>query len=755
MSSYPLGKQIEAILCNAGMAVIGFDSELSVVHWDQSAVQVFGLSADDMLGQPVSRMVDKNDQADFLRFIQACKTSSEASDLVVNCIDKQGYSRQMEIIVLQEADDSDSYTAVFKDICSQKEVSSAVEEFESRFKTLYENMPGGMLIIGQDYLIRDVNSRACEITGYTRDELIGQLCDTVCPKGSTSKKCPIWEEHQCEFSGMDTTIKIKNGTKKPILKNAKRIWMQGEEYILENFQDVSSLKEIQDALAVSEAKYRLLADNTLDTIWVMSMDLVFTYVNPSAETLSGYPTESIIGTHLSEFVDPEQFVILDKILAEIIRNREKDISQVFETSIRHKNGTNVPVEFICKVVLNEDGTLKHLQGTARDILERKELSKQLRQSQKMEAVGQLAGGIAHDFNNLLQVIRGYLELATEEMGRNHPSLVSLNEIGNACSRATRLVRKLLAFSKQQILKAQRLDLNYVINDLMDILRRTITERVSLEFKPCHDLGYVYADHSMIEQILLNLCLNAKDSISGEGKFTLETSNVTIDQEFTSRNHWAKPGKYVLVTATDTGSGMSSEIAGKAFEPFFSTKEVTKGSGLGLSMVYGLIAQHEGMVNLSSQLGVGTTVKMYLPRIEEHKSIKKKHPITDPPDKTIRILIAEDDPIVRKLTCMILEKEGYSVYPVSNGEEAVSVFQDNHQEFDLVILDMVMPLMSGTKAAEAIRKSDNSVKFIFMSGYSDIDGKNERILEENSVLVKKPYSRSHLLSLIRKTIGIQS
>ncbi len=380
--------------------------------------------------------------------------------------------------------------------------------------------------------------------------------------------------------------------------------------------------------------------------------------------------------------------------------------------------------------------------------EKDTLHEQLRQAQKMEAVGQLAGGIAHDFNNLLQAILGYTEMSLDVIPEDNCVHKDLTLVKQAAERAATLTRQLLAFSRRQILQPKSIDLNQLIADLVGILRRVIGEHIELDVKSSEMLGMVRADRGMIEQVLMNLCVNARDAMPDGGRLTIETCNRTISDEFAGNQAWAKGGDYVCLSVTDTGVGMPPEILEHIFEPFFTTKEVGKGTGLGLAMVYGIIKQHDGFIDAQSTPGQGTKFHIYLPLVRDESETQTKKLHSKPAMGTETILIAEDESIVRNLAARVLEENGYTVLIARDGEEALRLFEENGDIIDLAMLDVVMPKLSGPAVYEKVRESKPNIDFLFVSGYAP-EGPHMKLnaLPQKQFL-QKPFSGEQLLHKVR-------
>jgi len=386
--------------------------------------------------------------------------------------------------------------------------------------------------------------------------------------------------------------------------------------------------------------------------------------------------------------------------------------------------------------------------------EREVLQAQLRQSQKMEAVGQLAGGVAHDFNNLLQVINGYTEMAMDTIDTTDSTHESLQEVARASDRATTLVRQLLTFGRRETVHPENVSLNDIIADLMKMLRRVIGEHLELEVDAGSDLKHVFADPGQMEQILMNLCVNARDAMPGGGKITIRTHNVTIDRHFTSASPWAREGEFVVLSVKDTGEGIDPEVQERVFEPFFTTKEVGKGTGLGLATVYAIAERHNGFVHLESTPGMGTAFFIYLPVAEKKAtvtSVAKTDAAGEGQGETI--LLAEDDDLVRDLTIRILTRAGYQVIVAKDGDEAVAQFHKNRDSLDLAMVDMVMPKRSGREVFDAIRRYAEALPVLFSSGYGQDDLGGEPITGNNVSQIQKPFKPAELLRAVQQLLAV--
>jgi len=439
--------------------------------------------------------------------------------------------------------------------------------------------------------------------------------------------------------------------------------------------------------------------------------------------------------------------------------RGETLSFEAEFRMRHADGHWAWVLSRGKVTERDaEGQPLRVCGTHLDISDRKlaeeergRLEAQLGQAQKMEAVGQLAGGIAHDFNNLLQVINGYCELALADLAKDHAARGPVGEIAKAGNRAADLVSKLLAFSRRQFVSPEDVDLNETVTALLRVFGHVLGEQIEIRFVSAPDLPAIAADRSMVEQVLMNLCVNACDAMPGGGVLTIETQDLTIDQDFADRHAWATPGRYAQLSVTDSGAGMDPGTLERAFEPFFSTKPPGAGTGLGLATVYGMIKQHRGIVRAKSEPGEGSVFHVYFPvacRPTVSSADSQTNPVTGGNET---ILLAEDDVGVRELAQHLLENAGYRVLVAASGREAVSLFARRAADVDLLLLDIVMPDLGGREAAELMRRIRPEIPVLFLSGLDDDTIHADTVSTPELTLLRKPFGRDELLRAIRQTI----
>jgi PAS domain S-box-containing protein len=514
-------------------------------------------------------------------------------------------------------------------------------------------------------------------------------------------------------------------------------------------REIEERKQIQEQLAQAQKIARMGS-------W--EWDLKQNKVNWSEETQRLYgrkPEDS--GSAMEtcmERVHPDDLPSVNKIMAQSLRSHQPFIC---DHRVVLPDGMERVIQGRGQILLNAQGEPIKMFGTVQDITEAKRSEaalrrseEQLRQSQKMEAVGRLAGGVAHDFNNLLTVIGGYCSLSLQKIEETHPLQKSITEIQKAAERAGSLTGQLLAFSRKQVLQPRVIHLNDVVRGMEKMLRRLIGEDIELSTALGTPLGYVKADPGQIEQVLMNLAVNARDAMPRGGKLTISTSNATIDQKSNFRNRTLEVGDYIMLAVSDNGMGMTDEVKTHLFEPFFTTKGVGKGTGLGLATCYGIISQSGGDIRVYSELKYGTTFKIYLPRTDAvpepagHAELKRL------PTGAESILVVEDEPAVRELAVLILRERGYQVQESGNAFEALELIRKN-VAFDLVLTDVIMPQMSGKALCDQIKSQIPQTKVLLMSGYTDDALAHHGVLDEGLSFLEKPFSPLQLTRKVREVL----
>ena len=602
-----------------------------------------------------------------------------------------------------------------------------------------------------------VNDQLLRLFGFTREEVVGR----------TSFDLNLWvdPEHRArlvrtvtERGGASPNVqqlRARDGRIREVRGSNQRIEMDGQAVLLSTFEDVTDRLEAELALEASEARFRAAFMTVPDAHYLATRDEGrILEVNDRFKDVFGWDRDEVIGRtslQLGLYANPGDRA---RMLAEL-----KATGHVRSLDVlgRRKSGETIPVLLSVSEIRSGDPPL--ILGVVRDVSEQrrsaealKSLEEQFRQAQRLEAVGRLAGGVAHDFNNILTAITGYTELLLEDFRGQDPRRADLEEIRSAAQRAAALTGQLLAFSRKQVLQPRILDLNEVVRGLEKMLRRLIGEDVALEFAPGAALWAVRADPGQIEQVILNLAVNARDAMPHGGRLTIETANVVLTADDARRHAELAPGAYVLVTVSDTGTGMDAETAAHVFEPFFTTKEVGKGTGLGLATVHGIVSQSGGHVIVESEAGRGATFRIYLPRVDvvaEAPRAAQPAPLAVRGHETV--LVAEDDRAVRDVVAETLGLRGYRVMRANDGPSALELAASVDGKVDLLLTDIVMPGMTGRELAQALAARHPALRVLFMSGYTDDAVVRRGVLEEGMPYLQKPFSPDVLALKVREVL----
>jgi PAS domain S-box-containing protein len=537
----------------------------------------------------------------------------------------------------------------------------------------------------------------------------------------------------------------------------------GSSLVLFTRQQLSRLAQrYGQALASTEAraaelvairrKHELLLQSIDEGIFGLDRQGVLTFINSAAARMLGWTQEELLGQSMHDrmhhsYADgtpypPEHCPIVATLRAGVVQ-------QIAGEVFWRKDGVAVPVEYVSSPIVEEE-TVAGAVVVCRDISERRQLEAQLIQSQKLESIGGLAGGIAHDFNNLLTTIGGCADLARDTLPSDHPVQTDLQVIHDATERASALTRQLLSFARKQAIVTQTFNLNSLLGGIETLLQRTLGVDIELAIYPAPDLWLISADRNQIEQVLLNLAINARDAMPGNGKLIIETANIELDNTYSLQHPGMLPGPYVVLSVSDNGHGIPREIQQQIFEPFFTTKVSGQGSGLGLSTSYGIVKQHGGMIGMYSEIGQGTTFKVYLPSTS-HESSSASEPTTTVFWGTETILLVEDHEPVRTLAAQLLHERGYTVLSAPTGEEGLRLAQAHAGPLDLLLADMVMPELSGMQLADQIAALRPGIKILFVSGYPErVLVNNGRLALERPVL-NKPFTAAELLRAVRAAL----
>ena len=637
------------------------------------------------------------------------------------------------------------------DLTDLRRAEQALRESEERFRELAKH-------IHQVFWTTDATANEVLYVSPAYEELWGRSCQSLYDNPHSFTDAIYPEDRQRVVDAMTQQLPREGFEEeyRIVQPDGTIRWVKDRRYPVRDPQgtirrfvgiveDMTIRKQSEDASSMLAA----IVENSEDAIIGLSLGGTILSWNHGAERLYGYASAEVTGRHVTVLYPPDQADEWESIAGQIGRGERVP---AYETTRRRKDGTLIDVSVTASLMVDRKGQIIGVSKITRDITEKKRLEEQFRQAQKMEAIGQLAGCVAHDFNNLLTIISGYSELLVSRLPANDPTRGLIQEIHKAGERAAHLTRQLLAFSRRAVVEPRVLDLNALVTDTEKMLRRLIGEDIHLTTVPDPALGRVKADAGQIEQVIVNLAVNARDAMPQGGKLTIETANVALDDTYADLHPEVKPGRYVMLAVSDTGCGMSEATKARMFEPFFTTKGPGKGTGLGLATVYGIVKQSGGHVGVYSELGHGTTFKIYLPSVKENVSSRTSlQAVLVALRGHETILLVEDEDAVRGITRLALQMHGYTVLEARNGKEALRVCDQHQGPIRLLITDVVMPEMGGRQVAERLTACQPGIRVLFLSGYTDDAVVRHGILEAEVAFLQKPFTPVALATKVREVL----
>lgn len=641
-----------------------------------------------------------------------------------------------------------SNQALTREIEERRQAEATLRASEERFRLLVEGVREyAIIMLDQQGKVSSWNVGAERIHGYRGQEIIGHSYSRFFSEDDARNGLPEKElERAAELGTVD-----EKGWR--IRKDGTRFWANGVLTALYdpngNIRGFAKVARDLTAQRRADALLRSIVDAALDGILTVDSSGIIRSFNRASTAIFGYEATEAIGRQADILLSLTDEDGLPSRAGELPTFLSRQSTGSREVTGRRKDGSQFPLEL--RVSEFELDNERHFTVLARDITERRELEAQLRQAQKMEAVGQLAGGIAHDINNLLTVISGYSDFILGSLAPGDRLEPMLTEIRQAGERAAALTRQLLAFSRQQVMEPRVLDLNSLILNTERMLQRLIGEDVRLTTQLSPGLKPIKADPGQIDQVLMNLAINARDAMRHGGRLVIETRNVQLDSDFVSAHSGLTPGEYVMVSVSDNGSGMSAQVRSRVFEPFFTTKEVGQGTGLGLAVVHGIVNQNGGRILVASKEGVGTVFTLYFPVAGEPERPPSEDARAKPLQGTQTILLVEDDALVRKFSVLALEQYGYRVLKASDGEEALSLAAAHVGRIDLLVTDVVMPGMSGLQLAEAMCIRLPQMKVLYLSGYTDDAVARHGVSFSDMAFLQKPFTPAVLAAKVRAVL----
>ena len=737
--------EMEAIVAVIPDFFFMIDLDANLVKWNKTVEIATGLAPETLRNRSALELIVEEDRPSFIASIRKCIEEGEAqSEIRVQNARGDSTLYQLSGITLKdEGGNIVGITGTGCDITERKRAEDALRESESRYRTIFDHGADGIVIIDPDTATPvDFNNQACAQLGYTQEEFCRlKISDIDLLEGTEEVRSHIQKVLDTGYDEFETLHRTKHGEQRNIHVKAQYIVDAGKAVYHCIWRDITDSRRSEETARMETSLRNILLDNL-----------------PCAALVLKKQTREIVACNE---LAKKYGAVVGRICHDVIAVPGTpcpfcQAPEVWETGASKQ----VEVEYMGRfwqgiwVPFSDDLYVHYIfeiTDRKRAEAEREKLQKQLQVAQRMEAVGTLAGGIAHDFNNALMGIFGFTEALKGKLSGDERALSDLYEIMRSAERASMLTRQLLTYARRQIIDPVNLSLNKVVTDLMKLVSKLVGEQIEIQMSLAKDLPAIRADVGQIEQVVMNLVLNARDAMPSGGKLAIETGLAQIDAEYCRRHPYAKAGTHVVLAISDTGIGMDKTIEERAFEPFFTTKEPDKGTGLGLSMVYGIVKQHDGFINLYSEPGIGTSFKIYLPAVEGSAAAVVSSKPSEIPGGTETILLAEDDESVRRLVERTLTDLGYTVLVTRDGEDAVEAFRKNGERINLALLDVVMPRKGGKDAYGEMQKVKQDLKVVFMSGYTS-DAIHESFeLNPGIPFLSKPFSRGALARKVREVL----
>jgi len=738
--------QLAAIVESCDDAIIANDLDGIITSWNRGAERIYGYCAEEVIGQPVSiltsterldeipQIMEKLKRGDPIEHYQAVRVIKSGQHILVSLTVSPIRDRAGRIV---------GASSVERDITEHKRVAEKLHKQETQLRLLVERMPAVLWTTDTELRITFSAGAGLAAPDWHPDQMLGitlweyfQTDDPQFPALAAHLRALQGEpvSYKITWSGRTLEARVE-----PLRDSEERI-----VGCIGTALHAPAGKPAEEALRASEAYYRSFFEGAVHGIYRVSVDGQFLEVSPALAAMLGYDSPDEVGKLNLANLHTDQEERSRMVQKWVVTERIED-----EVNWNRRDGEIIRVRLRGRTLTDQQGTVQGFEVVAEDVTERRALEEQLRQAQKIEAVGQLASGLAHEFNNFLGVILGYSELMSEEAGENERLCRQIAEIKAATQRAASLTRQLLAFGRKQLLEPKVLDLNSAIWETQKLLHRLVPANIEVVPVLSSRIGQVKVDPGQVQQILINLVVNARDAMPKGGKVVIETANADLDGVYASQHLGLRPGTYVMLSVSDIGRGMDDETSSHIFEPFFTTKEPGKGTGLGLSTVYGIVKQSGGYITVETAVGMGTTFRIYLPLVQaavEEAHVTPQFPTEQSGGETI--LVVEDETTLRRLLCLSLEKRGYNVYAARDGAEAMEIFRQQPGAIHLVVSDIMMPHIDGIELKRKVAALRPDVKFLFMSGYSEEVIEQLQTVAQGCAFLEKPFLPKDLVTKVQ-------
>ena len=750
-----------ALFEGAADAIFVLDTDGRIIDANGAACRRLGYSWAQLQGRPIND-IDRPDYAQLApeRVEQVKREGSAVFETVHIAADGGQIDVECSVRAIQYAG-RPALLGVVRDISGRKRAQKAIQRERDRVQQYLDVMDSMLVALKPDMTITLVNRKACEILGYEESELLGRSwVDTCIPpeiRVDIAQLGAILATIESDPTRLhENQVLTKSGERRLIAwHNAVLRDDDGALVgLLAHGEDITEHRAAEDALRRSEEQYRRIVETANEGIWILDEAGNTVFVNRQMADMLGYEPQDVAGRPVADFIHVDYTPVLEDAL----RRRREGVAGRYEARYVRRDGSDLWVVTSGTPLHNDHGDYIGAMGLMTDITERKaaeeeaaRLEERMRQAGRLEAIGRLAGGVAHDLNNILSPIMGFSDLALMALDPAHRAHAYIQQVQAAAERARDLTWQLLAFGRKQALDMKPINLNDLITELDGVLRITIREDIETRTVLHPDLPAVMADPAQIEQVIVNLVVNAQDAMPTGGKLTIETAPVNLDEGYAADHPDVTPGPYVMMAVTDTGEGMTKETLDRAFEPFYTTKQPGSGTGLGLASAYGVVRQHGGHMSLYSELGQGTTAKVYLPGVTDSAEPVEVTSAGEISHGTETIMVVEDDETVRMLACQMLERAGYRTIECDGAEQALALAETHDGGFDLLLTDVVMPGANGKELYSRLQARMPELRVLYMSGYTDNVIAHHGILEPGTHFIAKPFTVALLTSRVREVL----